>query len=255
MQPASSAGAYFDRRAARYDDAYDAPGPDGYALRSRLAAVLELVGSGPGAALDAGMGPGRLLAELVGRGWTVSGLDASAEMVEAARWRLPEAAERLVVGDIVRLPFADATFDLVVATGVLEYADVERALAELARVLCPGGRAVVSYPNPAALYGIWKSHVWYPAVRGVKRLARRPSLAMPHGSRIVGPDEFRARLGRTGLEPRSTVHTGFLVLPSPLDSGLPGLSERLALRLERTQQRHGRRLGTQIVYLGTRRAD
>src|SRR5439155_280619 len=107
-------------------------------------------------------------------------LDASAEMVEAARWRLPEAAERLVVGDIVRLPFADATFDLVVATGVLEYADVERALAELARVLCPGGRAVVSYPNPAALYGIWKSHVWYPAVRGVKRLARRPSLAMPH---------------------------------------------------------------------------
>lgn len=253
MQRASRAGAYFDRRARRYDDAYDEPGPDGYALRSRLAAVLELAGDGPGDALDAGMGAGRLLIDLVGRGWTVSGIDASREMVDAARRRLPDAAGQLVVGDIAQLPFGDASFDLVVATGVLEYADVEGALAELARVLRPGGGAVVSYPNPEALYGIWKSHVWYRAVRAAKRLGGRPSLALPHGSKIVGPDRFRQWLERPGLQPQRTVYTGFLVLPSPLDSGLPGLSERLAQRLERRQQRRRRRLGTQIVYSATRR--
>ena len=255
MEPVSHAGAYFDRRAARYDDAYDAPGPDGYALRSRLAAVLDLAGSGPGEAFDAGMGPGRLLAELTERGWTVSGLDASGEMVEAARRRLPEAQERLVVGEIERLPFPDASFDLVVATGVLEYADVDAALAELARVLRPGGRAIVSYPNPGALYGIWKSHVWYRGIRLAKRLAGRSRLALPHGSPIVGPDRFRRQLEQAGLEPASTVYTAFLVLPSPLDAGLPRLSERLGQRLERTQQRRRRRLGAQIVYSATRRGD
>jgi SAM-dependent methyltransferase len=244
----SDAGAYFDERAARYDSAYDARGADGHALRSRLDAVLRLAGSGPGDALDAGMGPGRLVAELTRRSWWVSGLDASSEMVEAARGRLPEAADRLVVGEIERLPFPDASFDLVVATGVLEYAQVEAALADLARVLRPGGRAVVSYPNPEALYGIWKSRVWYPGVRTAKRLARRPPLAMPHGSKIVPPEQFRVLLATAGLEPRATEYTGFLVLPTPLDSALPGLAERLAQRLEGGGERSGRRLATQVVY-------
>lgn len=252
MSRVSDAGAFFDTRAARYDSAYDAPGADGHALRSRLEAVLALAGAGPGDVLDAGMGPGRLAVELARRGWAVSGVDASGEMVECARQRLPEAAARLVVAEIERLPFADASFDLVVATGVLEYADVEAALRDLARVLRPGGRAVVSYPNPYALYGIWKSCVWYPAVRSVKRLAGHPRITMPQGSSIVGVESFRRLLATAGLAPFETRYTGFLVLPTPLDLGFPVLSERLAQRLERTGQHHGQRLGTQIVYAATR---
>ena len=167
-----SAAAFFGDRAAFYDDRYDLHDADGHALRARMSVALTLVGSGPGQVLDAGMGPGRLCAGLANQGWTVSGVDAADEMVAVARRRLPDAAARLVKAEIEVLPFPDAMFDAVTATGVLEYANVPRALAELARVLRPDGLAVVSYPNPHALYGIWKSRFWYAGIRGAKRALR-----------------------------------------------------------------------------------
>ena len=128
----SDAATYFGGRTSVYDSAYDRVDADGHALRARLAVVLRMLGSGGGEALDAGMGPGRLCAELDARGWTVSGIDASEQMVEVARDRLPMARERLLRAEIEALPFAPESFDAVAATGVLEYADVTRAVSELA---------------------------------------------------------------------------------------------------------------------------
>lgn len=244
--PASEVGAFFDERAERYDRAYDGPG--GYALRSRMAGALELLGVGPGEALDAGMGPGRLLAELAERGWTVSGIDASAEMVAAARSRLPEAVSRLVQGKIESLPFADASFDAVAATGVLEYSELEPALGEVARVLRPGGLAVVSYPNPGNFYGMWKTRVWYRFVRAAKRTARRPSVTFQGGSGTVRPDRFQKLLAAAGLQPKQVEYTSFLLVPSPLDELLPRTTERLGRRLEGSGWKLGRRLAGQVVY-------
>jgi len=242
------AGAYFDDRAERYDRAYDARGVDGYALRSRMAGALQLLGSGPGEILDAGMGPGRLLAELAQRGWAVSGVDASAEMVAAARSKLPEAASRLVQGKIESLPFPDASFDAVVATGVLEYSQLERALRELARVLRPGGRAVVSYPNPGAYYVVWRTRVWYRFVRAAKRVARRPAQTFPGGAPPVRPDRFPEVLARALLEQERVRYTAFLVVPSPLDELLPRPTEWLGRQLEGSGSRLGRRASGQVVY-------
>ena len=56
-----------------------------------------------------GMGTGRLCAVLDRRGWRVSGIDLSPEMVAAARRRLPQLAERLVEGPIEQLPFDDGS--------------------------------------------------------------------------------------------------------------------------------------------------
>jgi ubiquinone/menaquinone biosynthesis C-methylase UbiE len=246
------AGSFFDARASGYDDAYDAPGADGYALRSRMAAVLQLVGAGPGKALDAGMGPGRLAAELSARGWEISGIDAAPSMVSAARSRLPEAARRLVEGKIEALPFADASFDAVVATGVLEYADVERALAELARVVRPGGVAVVSYPNPGTYYGLWKNRVWYPVVAALKAVLGRGRPARPETSRPIRPESFRDRLAAVGLRTEQTVYTSFLVVPSPLDELFPRISESLGRRAEANGRRLGRRVPVQVVYAARR---
>src|SRR5262245_38909733 len=94
---------FWNARARRYDAHFDEESGDAHALRARMDATLRNVGSGPGHALDAGMGPGRLCEELGRRGWTVWGVDASASMVELARARLPNARERLVVGSIERL--------------------------------------------------------------------------------------------------------------------------------------------------------
>ncbi len=244
--PGPDVGAFFDERAERYDRAYD--GPRGYALRSRMEAALELLGEGPGEVLDAGMGPGRMLVELFRRGWTVSGVDASAEMVATARRRLPEAATRLVQGRIESLPFLNASFDAVTATGVLEYSELERALAELSRVLRPGGRAVVSLPNPGNFYGMWKLRVWYQFVRVAKRLAGRSLPSVPGGSTPVPPDRFQELLAAAGLAPERVEYTSFLVVPSPLDELFPRTTERLGRRLEGSGSRLSRRVAGQVVY-------
>ena len=177
---------FFDAEAGFYDAGFDERTPGGRALRSRLDATLRLLGDRPGRVLDAGMGPGRLLAELSGRGWDVAGADLSTEMVSRARLRLPAAADGLLQGRLEALPFADAGFDAVVATGVLEYVDdLPKAVSELARVLRPEGIAVVSVTNPRSLFAMWRRFVIYPPARVVKRRFGGLRDAPPTGTRLA----------------------------------------------------------------------
>jgi SAM-dependent methyltransferase len=94
------------------------------------------------AVLDFGCGTGRLSEWLVRHGARVTGVDATPEMVEVARIRVPEARFYAIENATVPLP-AD-TFDLVVTAYVLQYYvhDGRAVLLELARVLRPGGRIV-----------------------------------------------------------------------------------------------------------------
>jgi len=94
--------------------------------------------------LEVGGGQGEL-AERIRRelGAEVTFLDLSPRMVELARARGLDALE----GDVQTLPFADRTFDTVVAAWMLYHVpDLDRALAEIARVLVPGG-ALVAVTN------------------------------------------------------------------------------------------------------------
>ena len=251
MTPASDGrvARFWDARAEQYDAHYDTVGTDGYALRARRDLAVGLLGDGPGAVLDAGMGAGRLCEALTERQWTVFGVDASAEMVALARERLPDARDRLAQGSVEELSFEDASFDAVAATGVLEYTDVPRALGELARVLRPGGSAVLSYPNPRALYGLWKTRVWYPLLRVISRLLRRPRAEAPKGRFNLGPSGFAAAAEAAGLRVESVRFTNFLVVPSPLDELLPAVAARLGERLEGAPPALGRVLATQVVYV------
>lgn len=113
-------------------------------------AMLNLAGDVDGRRiLDVGCGSGPLSAALRDRGALVAGLDLSAAMIELARARLGEDAD-LIVHDVAEpLPYADATFDDVVASLVLHYLeDWTQPLAELRRVLKPGGRLLLSVNHP-----------------------------------------------------------------------------------------------------------
>lgn len=100
--------------------------------------------------LDAGCGTGPLTEELRARGAIMTGVDGSPAMLEHARRRLGDDVP-LHVADLAQpLPFADDTFDDVVASLVLHYLeDWNGPLAELRRVLKPGGRLILSVNHPA----------------------------------------------------------------------------------------------------------
>jgi SAM-dependent methyltransferase len=113
-------------------------------------AMLELAGDVAGRRiLDAGCGSGPLFAALRGRGAIMAGIDKSAGMLDLARRRLGDDADLQVAELGSPLPFPDGTFDDVTASLVLHYLeDWGPALAELRRVLKPGGRLIVSVDHP-----------------------------------------------------------------------------------------------------------
>jgi len=89
--------------------------------------------------LDVATGTGLVAAELLRRGFRVTALDQSAEMLEIARRRFAGQVE-LVEASAERLPFEDERFDHLTFTYLLRYVDDPAAtLAELARVVRPGG--------------------------------------------------------------------------------------------------------------------
>jgi len=113
-------------------------------------ATLALVGDAAGRRiLDAGCGSGPLFAALREQGAVVTGFDQSAEMLAHARARLGDDADLRVADLAGPLPFADGEFDDVIASLVLHYLrDWDPVLAELRRVLKPGGRLIASVNHP-----------------------------------------------------------------------------------------------------------
>jgi ubiquinone/menaquinone biosynthesis C-methylase UbiE len=192
---------FFDRQARRYDRVYDERSRAGRVVRARLEAALRALGDGPGDVLDAGAASGRLAAELERRGWSVTGIDVSPEMIALARERVPRAT--LEVARLERLPFPDSSFDAAAATGVIEYVDdVGVALRELHRVLRPGGRAAISFPDYRAPHNAWRRLLLYPAVRAVKSVVPFGRPAPQPWRHPISTAELERRLRDAGFRVR-----------------------------------------------------
>lgn len=135
----------FDDTAARRIEAVYRT-PDVVATRVEVLRALEL--RPRERVLDLGTGPGFLaydMAATVGSSGQVAGVDISEAMLGMARRRCAaQPWAEFHDADVTRLPFADCAFDAAVSTQVYEYVpDIARALAELQRVIRPGGRVVI----------------------------------------------------------------------------------------------------------------
>lgn len=108
---------------------------------------FELLPSPGRRTLELGCGEGRVTRDLTRRGHTIVGVDVSPSLVRFAREADPEG--EYLVCDAAELPFEDASFDLVVAfNSLMDIDEMPEAVAEVARVLEPGGRLCVCITHP-----------------------------------------------------------------------------------------------------------
>jgi ubiquinone/menaquinone biosynthesis C-methylase UbiE len=109
--------------------------------------------------LDVGCGTGALMDELTAQGHEVSGLDISEEAVKFCQMR---GHNRVYLADAAKLPFADRSFDLVTAIGVIEHLDNDEIfLNEVARILKPQACFVMltsSYPWLWSMHDVANQH-------------------------------------------------------------------------------------------------
>jgi len=176
-----------------------------------------------GHVLDLACGTGRIAVPLAARGFTVAGLDISERALAVAREHGPELDLRH--GDMRELPWADETFDAVInlwtAFGYFATrGEDERAVAEAARVLRPGGLFLIDTVNPAGLHRAYRPESWRELEGGVFMLERR-ELDLPTGRahahwvflnggerrelrfdhRLYSPVEYAELFRAAGLEP------------------------------------------------------
>ena len=208
--PAASSGtlpdtqvkAMFDRIARVYDR-MNSVMTAGMHHRWRERAA-ELAAVGPGStALDVATGTGDLAVALARRGAEVTGMDFAPAMLELARKKAPGL--RFEEGDALNLAYADGSFDAAtVGFGARNFGDLDRGLAEMARVVRPGGHVVVlEITTPQKPPLSWFFRAWFDhAVPALGRLAGDPDAYtyLPSSvRRFPGPEELGGRMSAAGL--------------------------------------------------------
>jgi demethylmenaquinone methyltransferase/2-methoxy-6-polyprenyl-1,4-benzoquinol methylase len=201
--PDAQVRAMFDRIAGVYDrmNRVMTAGLDA-TWRSR---AVDLAGIEPGArVLDVACGTGDLALEAASRGASVVGLDFSSEMLRLAREK--SAAVEWVEGSALALPFGDDAFDAAtVGFGARNFADLERGVGEMVRVVKPGGRVVIleittpQKPPLSTFFGIWFDRI----VPALGRVAGDPDAYtyLPSSvKRFPAPEALAGVLARAGTE-------------------------------------------------------
>jgi ubiquinone/menaquinone biosynthesis C-methylase UbiE len=197
-----------------------------FATQKRI--VIGMLGGAKGRLLEVGCGPAVMTPELLAMGFEVQGIDVSSEMVRRAGQRMAghplEKRCRFALGDVERLQYPSNTFNAVVCMGVLEYLPrYGRALAEMCRVLVPGGIVVLTLPNRASAYHVAASG--YAAVRSIERKLRGRAAPERVAHNRCVPWKFDRELPDAGLRKVQSQACNFMFFP--LQELLPRVSDRL----------------------------
>jgi demethylmenaquinone methyltransferase/2-methoxy-6-polyprenyl-1,4-benzoquinol methylase len=170
--------------------------------------AVDIAGVGPGdRVLDVATGTGDLaieLAQRVGPSGEVIGSDFSEGMLELARKKAP--ALRFEWGNVMELPYADGEFDAVtVGFGARNFSDLDRGLAEMARVVRPGGRVLIlemttpQKPPLSTFFELWFDRV-VPMIGKVAGNSEAYDYLPNSVKRWPDPSGLAAALERAGLQ-------------------------------------------------------
>ncbi len=165
--------------------------------RLNLPTLLELVPAPRGTALDLACGEGRVARALRERGHEVVGVDGSPALVQAAREADPGFEAH--VADAARLPFPDGHFSLAVASlALMNMDEMEAVVAEVARVLEPGGTLCLSVLHPLGTREKAQAASYFDTVRYREEIEREGrSLTLEDTHRPLG--SYFAALSDAGL--------------------------------------------------------
>ncbi|MFI1104434.1 class I SAM-dependent methyltransferase [Streptomyces melanogenes] len=251
--------------AASYAASYEGWRSSARYFCSRLYAVDQALRAGPqGRLLDVGCGPGMLVRHLLDtrpEEFQITGCDQSPAMIDAAIARSKGSGNvELTVARVEKMPFPDKHFDVVVAMGVLEYADAGDGLREIARVVRPGGLVVVTMLNPLSPYRLVEWFVYWPLLRVLGRAERllgaQRHAADTSGIRAIPLTRLRRMMRESGLTPQDAVHYDVTPLVPPLDRLARRWSRKWRDHPERTVSRRARPWpGTAYLVTARRRTD
>lgn len=138
---------------------YGEPGPathDFYARRDRVQDFLESHIKAGQSVLDIGCGTGPMVEFCCSRGLHYFGLDVAPSMLESIAQQFKDTPYwsriKVGIGSSENIPYPDSSFDVVIGMGLLEYFhDMQPTFEQIARVLKPGGLAVLSIPNTVSV--------------------------------------------------------------------------------------------------------
>jgi ubiquinone/menaquinone biosynthesis C-methylase UbiE len=225
---------HFDKLSANRDwsQLYDVADGRTYHFHVRRERVLELLPEFLGRVLDVGCGPGVMVEAVLARGGTFEGLDLSPEMVHEASEKFGHLKDvSFRTGNIETLDLPSDYADQVICMAVIEYLKTpDRALAEISRVLRPGGTAIITVPKRLHTDRVTISLAW-----PIRRLARMLGAAsadeLPR--LCLQPDELDKAARRQGLIPDGGAQYHFTPFPYPLPRVAPQLFMRLNALFER----------------------
>lgn len=187
----------FDRAADVYDATRALPPTVAAAVTQAL--LTEIRGAGADRVLEVGIGTGRMARPLMAEGMRVTGVDISREMIGRLRAQLsPQHTQPdLVFGDATRLPLKDASFRAALIVHVLHLvASVDDTLAEIRRVLAPGG--VLLHQTRRAAPGtqrLWDdSEAEWKRLLAARNFTRRPRADQPEAREMLAANGATLRL-------------------------------------------------------------
>ena len=239
---------HFEGQASLWKEIYESDTVEGAVYRTRqdkVLAIAERLPVAPDAREDArvlelGCGAGWNVVALAQRGYRVHAVDLVPRMLVTTR----EVCDSRHVGDRVTrfcadaeaLPFADGYFDVVIGIALLEWVSSAKAFGEIARVMRPGGYAILTATNRWSLQRCLDP-LLNPAMEPVKNAVRRMSGARAH-SRTHSLREIDRSFAAAGLIRQEALTAGFgpftffkrKLLPGPRGARLHHLLQRFLSR-------------------------
>jgi ubiquinone/menaquinone biosynthesis C-methylase UbiE len=209
-----------------------------YHFHVRRRRALDLLPERLGRVADVGCGPGVMVEAVLSRGGTFDGVDLSPQMVREAREKFGHRANvSFREGDVEALALPDAAYDQAVCMAVIEYLSTpRRAMAEIARILKPGGIAIVTVPKRWRIDRVAVAATF--PLRALARLfAQGTADSLPRLR--MQPEELDKAAVEAGLLPDGGSQYQFTPIPYPLTRLAPGLCMRLNLPFERWHRKRG----------------